>query len=71
MGVQNILNETCPVADEWTMLLNNLTHYEFMVDSIVDKMQNAVPQALEKLVNAFTRNQFNKRGANLNFLGNF
>lgn len=64
-----ILDENCPLADAWAMVLSNISRPESLAERVVDEIEANGNNLLEKLVSAFTRTEFNKKTCNLNYLG--
>lgn len=51
------------------MILSNVSRTESLAERVIDDIEQGEKNLLEKLVSAFTRNGFNKRNCNLNYLG--
>ncbi|KAG4069492.1 hypothetical protein HA402_006858 [Bradysia odoriphaga] len=65
-----ILDENYPLADAWAMVLSNISRTEWLAERVIDDIeQSSEKNLLERLVSAFTRNGFNKKNCNLNYLG--
>lgn len=62
-----IANPETILADPCCMILSNLTRPSSLVDKAVDKILAST--SLEQLVTIFTKNDYNKKGANLHYLG--
>lgn len=67
--IKLILDENCPLADAWAMVLSNLSRTESLAERVVADIVQSEKNLVEKLVSAFTRNGFNKKNCNLNYLG--
>lgn len=67
--IRFILDENCPLSDAWAMVLSNISRTEFLAERVIDDIEQSEKNLLEKLVSAFTRNGFNKKNCNLNYLG--
>lgn len=56
------------IADPCCMILSNLTRPRVLIDKMVEKiLESSV--SLDKLVFIFTKNEYNKKGAKLHYLG--
>ena len=64
--IESIINENCPIADAFSMVLSNISRPECLVDKIIAEL---LPGDLEKLVACFTKVSFNKKKCHLNYLG--
>lgn len=64
-----ILDENHPLADAWAMVLSNVSRTEWLAERVIDDIEQSEKNLLERLVSAFTRNGFNKKNCNLNYLG--
>lgn len=67
--IKFILDENCPLSDAWAMVLSNVSRTESLAQRVIDDIVQSEESLLEKLVSAFTRNAFNKKNCNLNYLG--
>ncbi len=67
--IKLILDENCPLADAWAMVLSNISRTESLAEHVINDIEQSEKNLLEKLVSAFTRNDFNKKNCNLNYLG--
>lgn len=67
--IKFILDENCPLADAWAMVLSNVSRTESLAQRVIDDIEQGEKGLLEKMVSAFTRNGFNKKNCNLNYLG--
>ena len=64
--IENILDENCPIADAFSMVLSNISRQENLAEKVLDELK---PDDLEKLVACFTKNNYNKKKCHLNYLG--
>lgn len=69
MCVQFTLNEDCPIADAWAMVLSNISRPERLIESVVDDLLARDSTKLNELVSCFTRIGYNKHKCHLNYLG--
>lgn len=51
------------------MVLSNISRTESLAERVINEIEQAEKNLLEKLVSAFTVNGFNKKNCNLNYLG--
>lgn len=73
-----ILNEDSHIADPCSMILSNLTRHMHLIEKIVEIIEklgcttdgiHKNTNVFDKIVNVFTKKNFNKKGAKLNYLG--
>lgn len=75
MCVRFILDDDCPIADAWSMVLSNISRPEALVERVVDELlrpaadANVAASTLHALVTCFTRIDYNKHKCHLNYLG--
>lgn len=65
MCVNNIIDENCPLADAWSMVLSNISRSSGSTEQVFDEMETRMVE----LINAFTRTDYNKKKCHLNYLG--
>lgn len=68
IAIKEIVDENSKSADPWTMVLSNLTRSENLVEEIIvelEKESTTVPKLLE----AFTKLDYNKQNMKLHYLG--
>lgn len=63
--VNHIIDEECPLADAWSMVLSNISRSSQLTKQVFDELE---PKLVE-LINAFTRTDYNKKKCHLNYLG--
>lgn len=56
------------ITDPSCMILSNLTRPSQLIDKVIDKILET-DMTFDKLVTIFTKNNYNTKGANLNYLG--
>lgn len=66
--LNNIFNSESHLADQCCMILSNLTRPTHLIDKVVDLIGSS-GRTFDELINVFTKNQYNKNGANLHYLG--
>lgn len=62
---KNIIDENCPLADAWSMVLSNVSRSQTSAQQIFGQIEKRIPD----LVKAFTRTDYNKKKCHLNYLG--
>lgn len=62
---ERILDENSSLADPWAMLLSNTSRPEKLAAQVFDRIENSI----DRLVNAFTRIDYNTKKCHLNYLG--
>ncbi|KRT79669.1 Armadillo repeat containing protein, partial [Oryctes borbonicus] len=67
-ALQFILDKDCHIADPCCMILSNLTRSSRHAEKVIEFMQKA-DVTFDVLINAFTRNKYNNKGASLHYLG--
>lgn len=65
MCVNHIIDENCPLADAWSMVLSNVSRSNELTELVFDEMETKMVQ----LIDAFTRIDYNKKKCHLNYLG--
>lgn len=63
-----ILDKNSHICDPCCMILSNLSRSPRYTEKIIDLMEKA-DVTFDVLINAFTRNKYNNKGANLHYLG--
>lgn len=63
--MNNIIDENCPLADAWSMILSNMSRSSQLTEKVFDEMETK----LLGLIDAFTRTDYNKKKCHLNYLG--
>lgn len=66
--LSHILDAESAVADPSCIILSNLTRYQANVEQVVQLME-ASGMAIDRVVTVFTTQKYNKKGANLHYLG--
>ena len=67
-SVEEILNENSTLADPCAMFLSNITRPRANLEPVLDVLLS-IEHSLERLLTAFTRKQFNKKGMTLDYIG--
>lgn len=62
---KNVIDEDCPLADAWSMVLSNISRSQTLAEQVFGEIENRIPD----LVKAFTRTDYNKKKCHLNYLG--
>lgn len=65
--LRGVVNPESVNADRFCMILSNLTRTPENVDKVFDFIENS----LDDLIGIFTKNHYNKNGANLHYLASF
>ncbi|KAG5886876.1 hypothetical protein JTB14_024733 [Gonioctena quinquepunctata] len=66
--LNNIFNPESHIADHCCMILSNLSRSSHLIDSIIDIIERS-GKTFDELINIFTKNEYNKNGGNLHYLG--
>uniref|UniRef100_A0A1A9ZP45 Protein HGH1 homolog n=1 Tax=Glossina pallidipes TaxID=7398 RepID=A0A1A9ZP45_GLOPL len=67
-AISHIINENSNLADPWSMVLSNLTREESIAYGTLDILDEN-PALMTQLIKAFTKLQYNKNKAKLDYLG--
>lgn len=70
MLLRGVVNPESVNADKFCMILSNLTRTPENVDKVMDFIENS-DFGLDDLIGIFTKNNYNKNGANLHYLASF
>lgn len=62
---EKIIDTNCTLADAWAMVLSNVSRPEKLAGQVFDQVKDSI----ERLVNAFTRIDYNTKKCHLNYLG--
>lgn len=68
MSIKLVLDENCPLADAWAMVLSNISRESSYAEKVVDYL-TFEDELLNKLVSSFSIANYNKKKCNLNYLG--
>lgn len=63
-----ILNKDSRISDPCCMILSNLSRPSGQIEKIIDLIEKG-GFTFDILINAFTKNKYNNKGANLHYLG--
>lgn len=66
--LKHIFNENSNIADPCCMILSNLTRPSYLIEKVIELIQSS-GRTFDEIIEIFTKNQYNKKGANLHYLG--
>lgn len=66
--LNHIFDSNSYIADPCCMILSNITRTSQLIEKIIDIIESS-NKTFDELVNIFTKNEYNKHGAKLHYLG--
>ncbi|KAJ8939729.1 hypothetical protein NQ314_011015 [Rhamnusium bicolor] len=66
--LNNIFNPESYTSDQCCMILSNLTRPSHLIEKVIDIVENS-GKTFDELINVFTKNQYNRNGGKLHYLG--
>lgn len=66
--LQNIFDPSSFIADQCCMIFSNLSRCSHLIEKIIDYIESS-SKSLDELINIFTKNDYNKNGSKLHYLG--
>lgn len=66
--LQNIFDPNSHIADQCCMIFSNLSRCSHLIEKIIDFIEES-GKSLDELINIFTKNDYNKKGSKLHYLG--